>query len=293
MLDELNGAFALGGALKFEAGQNGWPKACMRAADGHGLEVYLYGATVSSWTTPGGQDLLFMSSRASFSEGKAIRGGIPIVFPQFAGGKLPSHGFARTNLWQVRASAQSSSAVRLTLGLAASEQSLSIWPYRFELEYRIELSSSLTTSLVVRNRDEKAMEFQNALHTYFQLRDVSRCEVRGLAGLGYLDNLRKREQGREDREVVTIAGEVDRIYVSAPNTLTIRDLATPRSFSILKHAMCDAVLWNPWINKSRELPDMGDDDYVGMLCLEAGNISAPIALAPGAVFECSQVISYS
>jgi len=43
---------------------------------------------------------LFCSPLSVYASGKAIRGGIPIVFPQFGGGPLPQHGFARNRKWR-------------------------------------------------------------------------------------------------------------------------------------------------------------------------------------------------
>ena len=45
-------------------------------------KVLLWGATVVSWVE-GGVERLFVSSVAKYDEKKAIRGGIPVVFPQF------------------------------------------------------------------------------------------------------------------------------------------------------------------------------------------------------------------
>ena len=64
------------------------------AADGARFEAYLHGAHVTSWCAAGdGSDRLFLSSAARFEDGLAIRGGIPVCFPQFADqGPLPMHG---------------------------------------------------------------------------------------------------------------------------------------------------------------------------------------------------------
>jgi len=66
-------------------------------------EVYLQGAHVARWTPAGQLPVLFMSSRSALAPGKAIRGGVPIVFPWFGarsdGKPGPAHGWARTSLW--------------------------------------------------------------------------------------------------------------------------------------------------------------------------------------------------
>ena len=49
--------------------------------------IHLFGATVISWAVDGEQQL-FVSGQSLFDQTKAIRGGIPIVFPQFGPGPL-------------------------------------------------------------------------------------------------------------------------------------------------------------------------------------------------------------
>jgi glucose-6-phosphate 1-epimerase len=83
-------------------------------ASGARCRIHAWGATVLSYTTgrPSpcpGREVLFVSRDAVLDGTKAIRGGIPIVFPIFgpppreAGSAnpstMPQHGFARTNRW--------------------------------------------------------------------------------------------------------------------------------------------------------------------------------------------------
>lgn len=53
------------------------------------------------------------------------------------------------------------------------------------------------------------------------------------------------------------------------------------------------VLWNPWIDKARECPDFGDDEYPNMVCVESGHVSSPVILLPGTAFEASQILQVS
>lgn len=48
---------------------------------GESVSVHLYGATVTSWKLASGAEQLFVSSKAILDGSKAIRGGIPVVFP--------------------------------------------------------------------------------------------------------------------------------------------------------------------------------------------------------------------
>ena len=91
------------------AGRRGGPAAVppvltLRADDGATAEVHRHGAHVTSWRPMGeADDRLYLSARSEFSGAAAIRGGVPVIFPQFAAeGPLPKHGFARTTTWTLR-----------------------------------------------------------------------------------------------------------------------------------------------------------------------------------------------
>jgi glucose-6-phosphate 1-epimerase len=48
---------------------------------GESVEVLLYGATIISWKGANGQEKLWLSEAAKLDGSKAVRGGIPLVFP--------------------------------------------------------------------------------------------------------------------------------------------------------------------------------------------------------------------
>src|SRR3954464_3423545 len=90
-------------------GKNGMSTVLLSHPSGSSADVYLNGAHVTSWTPAGGKDVLFMGKTASFAPGDPIRGGIPVVWPQFANiGALPQHGFARKSEWRLAENADSS-----------------------------------------------------------------------------------------------------------------------------------------------------------------------------------------
>ena len=48
---------------------------------GESVEVLLYGATIISWKDPSGAEKLWVSEKAKLDGSKAVRGGVPVVFP--------------------------------------------------------------------------------------------------------------------------------------------------------------------------------------------------------------------
>jgi len=156
---------------------------------GESLEILLYGATIISWKDATGHEKLWLSDAAKLDGSKAVRGGIPLVFPVFgtapdhaATAKLPQHGFARNSRWEFlgKSTNESSrnkdggdSSVKLDFGLSASnldEAAKKAWPYEFGLIYSVTLGrEGLTTSIVVRNEDERAWDFQTLMHTYLKV----------------------------------------------------------------------------------------------------------------------------
>jgi glucose-6-phosphate 1-epimerase len=246
--------------------------------------VYLQGAHVASWTDAAGTELLFVSGRSRYEPGAAVRGGIPVIFPQFADqGPLPKHGFARTAAWEhAESGTDPQGAAWALLRLADTEATRALWPHAFRAELRVSLDAdSLALALRVANTGDGTVAFTCALHTYFRVDDVRRAAVEGLRGVRYLDKLEAGAALAEERDAVGFAGETDRVYVAAPDRLRVRGAAGGRTVVLEKEGFRDAVVWNPWDEGARGLPDMADDEYLRMVCVEPAHAAEPVHLAPG------------
>lgn len=284
--------FEIRDTVSIAPGVNGFPKVVVRHDSGHSLEAYLYGGHVTSWKTPQKEELLFLSSRAEFVRGKAIRGGIPIVFPQFGPGELPSHGIARICPWRLTDSKiLENKDVSITLEMDESCHGGLLWPYSFLVELNIVLGSRLGMTMRVVNKDDELISFQNAFHTYFNIGNIDDVRIRGLSGLSYVDQVRNRQRMIEEDDDVSLRGEVDRVYMNAPDQLTIVD-AGRRTFHIRKNYLNDAVLWNPGKERGAAIKDLEEDGYQRMVCLETANVLTTITLGPGDDYLCSQELSY-
>ena len=69
-------------------------------------KIALQGAHLFSWQPlHAKQDVLWLSEIEPFTQGNAIRGGVPICYPWFGAGlegnKSPSHGYARITEWEL------------------------------------------------------------------------------------------------------------------------------------------------------------------------------------------------
>lgn len=289
--EESGGAPAPQGLVPVERvkAANGLEKVVLREVR-NTVEVYLYGGHVTSWKDED-QELLFVSNKAIFKPPKAIRGGIPICFPQFSNfGHLEAHGFARNRTWTVDTDPPPfpvpfSSRAYIDLILKPTEEDLKIWPHSFEYRLRVALGPGgdlmLTSRIRNTSADGKSFSFTFAYHTYFSISDISEIRVEGLETLDYLDNLQDRARFTEQGDAIVFESELDRIYLGTPSKIAIIDHEKKRTFVVRKAGLPDAVVWNPWDKKSKAMSDFGDDEYKRMVCVEAAAIEKPITLKPG------------
>jgi glucose-6-phosphate 1-epimerase len=274
-----------------EPGEGGLHRIVLTHPRGGRAEVYLHGAHLTSWRDASGDELIFVSREARFHAESAIRGGVPVIFPQFADqGPLPKHGFARTSAWTVEGQYATEEEAIVTLRQADSEATREIWDHAFRADLTIRLGGLLRMELAVENAGGEPMEFTCALHNYFRVDDVRRASVLGLAGVRYRDKVADGEESVQSEDALQVAGEVDRVYVDAPETLRIRDEAGGRTIVVERSGFADAVVWNPRTDLARELPDFSDDEYLRMICVESASAATPVRLVPGARWTGTQTI---
>lgn len=280
-------ATALPPSVRIDEGAGG-----LRCVRVHGAqcvaEVFLQGAHVTAWHPVCARNpVLWLSRHSVFEPGRAIRGGVPICFPWFgpngADRSAPPHGFARLREWRlIEAREDAPGIVTLAMELEGADVSDQL-PCRFRLVHRITLGSVLRMELDVHNDGADPFTFEEALHTYFSVGDIRRATVAGLEGSEYLDKAGGLRRDRQGNEPVRFVGETDRIYLDTRADCVIHDPVGRRRITIRKTGSASTVVWNPWIDKARAMPDFGDDEWTGMLCVETCNVDAhACTLAPGA-----------
>lgn len=273
-IDELNDSFAIADHVSFASGPGGQPVAEI-SNEGCSAALCVLGGHVLSYQPAGHEPVLWLSGHSRFEVGHAIRGGIPLCWPWFGphptDPDLPVHGFARTSLWTVLdTQALGSDTTQVRLGLSHDELTQAVWPHAFELEVLVTAGPDLRVDLVMRSPERDPYICNAAIHTYFAVADASKITIYGLEGSTYLDKVGddavKRQPGP-----ITISEETDRVYCNTTAECVIDDPGLARRIHIQKAGSRSTVVWNPWVAKSKTMPDFGDDEYSGMVCVETAN----------------------
>jgi glucose-6-phosphate 1-epimerase len=280
-LDELNASFAISGVLAFDQHPDATGLIRARITTTIGTaDLYLQGAHVAAWQPAGEQPVLFLSERSLFTPGKAIRGGIPIIFPWFGSRTAtqdsprtdgPSHGFARTELWQLDFATLTDDNLHLSLSLAPNDRSRSLGFDNFRLAYQLTLGRDLHLRLMVANDGPAPLHIEEAFHTYLHVGDVEQVQVHGLANTEYLDKTDDLRRKRQYEQFITPTAETDRLYLNTPSPITLDDPTLHRRLTLTKANSSNTVLWNPWSTGTGTLPDMTPDGWRSMLCIETAN----------------------
>ncbi|KAK8803476.1 hypothetical protein WA158_001170 [Blastocystis sp. Blastoise] len=261
------------------------------------VKIALNGATVISWKLPNGREQLYLSKKNTFENGSAIRGGIPVVFPQFSNeGPLKKHGFARNSQWNCVDTSYDDvrDVATATLALSDNEETRKEWNYKFQLHYIVELSnSSLTTKLVIENTDDKPFDFQALLHTYYSIDNIDDIAITGFKGVERDDKV-NHQVYTETHDQINFSSEYDSKYAHPPNDVELIEKNQIRK--IHKEFICDGqeipsdfVVWNIF-TRIASIGDMEPEDYKSYVCIEPGYVMKHFTLPANKICSLSQTI---
>jgi glucose-6-phosphate 1-epimerase len=242
------------------------PAIRLQAPDGAEATITLYGAHLVSWKGADGQERMFLSEKSALDGSKAIRGGVPVIFPQFAErGKGMRHGFARVSNWRLEDSGLEDGAAWAVFDLAAGDLPNTLadaWPHTFALSLRVTLrANELTMTFNVRNLGATPFSFSAALHTYHLVPDVCQVRIEGISS-----------------DEISIIDKLDEVY---PHVTGRAQLATGAGTLVLEQSgFTDAVVWNPGAVDAAALADMEKDEYKRFVCIEPA-LLAPVTLEAG------------
>lgn len=267
-------------------------------ASGASCQIHDFGACLLSYKTggPNARECIFLSRDAKLDGSKAVRGGIPLVFPQFGhpDKSMPQHGFLRTNFWKADDSSvyDNADGAGITYKLQLKEVKNSrggLWgedtEYDCSFLYNIKIDSkTITTRLEIMNTGNKKFQFQTLLHTYYHVDgsdalDGSKCYVKGLEGYMVADKVSHNEYICGSDPIV-IEGLTDRVYTPTAGKNIVDVIVGVGDGQLLKltasgkcgdnNVPVSCVVWNPNKEKAAGMSDFGDDQYHDMICVEPG-----------------------
>lgn len=260
-----------GDRISLFQGRGGLPELRLRFADAT-LVVCLQGAHICSYQPVGSEqaDVLWMSNSAHFATGKPIRGGIPLCWPWFGAHwqdkKQPQHGYARTSNFELLRADASDLCTSVVLGRIEDNTH----DNGLHMEFEVRLSDRLWIEVRTTNRGESAVEVGAALHSYFQVTDISAVRIPELQGLQYRDKTRDFQSFTQAQPLI-VDSEVDRVYRDAPSIVHLLDGDLGRQLEIQSWGNTDLVVWNPWQQKALAMDDFDDHGYGSMICIEPAN----------------------
>ena len=292
-------------------------------SSGASATLYPFGATLASYINASGHETLFVSTLAKTDGSKALRGGIPLVFPQFGqpNKDMPQHGFLRNNYWKivepvVDEAEGATATLGLELGNVVNGRGDGSWAAenapKENLDCSIHLkvlvtASACTTTLAITNAGSVPFDYQTLFHTYYKIYgskalDPTCCNVTGLGGYSVEDKITGETYVQDSSTTIVVDKEVDRIYTppsDQPEVKVVISTGEDGSKVYVKASgkagdvalPVSAVIWNPFIEKAKGMSDFGNEDYHDMICVEPGILSGVDALGIKDTVVFEQVIS--
>ncbi len=295
-IEQLNESFGIAGKVKFFNGKGGLASVSINTKNAQ-AEISLHGSQLLSFIPDGQKDIIWMSEKSLFEEGKAIRGGIPLCFPWFgphpADKAKPQHGFARLQNWDVKEVKEiHNEIIVVAMSLAPSEKSLALWPYHFSATAEFIIGNSLEVKLTVTNTGKETFEYSDALHTYFNISSIDTIAIEGLQDATYFDGF-ETDLKTQNPRLLYFNTETNRRYVNTTSACIIYDKGFERKISVEKTGSKVTVVWNPGEETTKTIGDILPNGYATFVCVEPANAYPGIdmiTLAPGQTHTLSTMI---
>ena len=259
------------------------------------VEVSLWGARILSLKIHG--DEVLWRPREWRLEGGVgwAHGGIPLCWPWFgSSGPDPKvkHGFAHLRKFTLRHKHETKERSELVFGLSADAETRRLWPYEFDLEYRLILTDRLRLELKTVNTGKETFRFTTGFHPYFAIGDRDRTLVTGTDGMRFCDSRVTMKYDSVWHGDMPLLSSFDHVFVEKGPTAfhAIEDAARGRRIELSSGGAARLVVWNPGSEEpAEENPAPGRiaaGDWRRLICVEPAILwqEAARSVAPGASY---------
>lgn len=243
------------------------------------------GAQVLHAALESGLELLYLSPLVDVYPDNPIRGGIPLMFPQFGDfGPLRKHGFVRDLQWNLVTETEDAEVKNISYALDIKAADFPDWPFDACLQFNARLSlQTLSIDWSVQNTGAQAFNFTEGFHPYFAISSRKDILVNGLEDLPFRDSFpgENAYELNTDRLVERqYVGNADICFYNGSHWLKI----TASGFD-------SWMVWNPGKVGATKISDLPDEDWDKFICIEPIVLSKPIFLEPGKTFNAQLTVS--
>jgi glucose-6-phosphate 1-epimerase len=225
---------------------------------------------------------LFYVSPISAGTTAPVRGGVPVLFPQFNDeGPLPKHGFVRTATWTERPSKNQNQPTVYELEIGPDDHPG--WPHSASLRLSV-LSgpAKLKIVLQVTNRGQNPFSWTGGLHPYFAVTDLRAARLKGLYKIPVRDRFHPALTVHSGEDVTWNGTLFERLFDTAQPVELIEGSRTLR---LSMKGFDQWMVWNPGVAGAKALKDLPETDWPSFVCLEPVIVQRPLQLNPREHFE--------
>ncbi len=243
------------------------------------------GAQVLHAALESGLELLYLSPLVDVYPDNPIRGGIPLMFPQFGdSGPLRKHGFVRDLQWNLVTETEDADGKNLSYALDIKATDFPEWPFNAALKFNVRLSlQTLSIGLFVQNTGQQAFTFTGGFHPYFAISSRNDILVKGLEGLSFKDSF-----PGDNAYELNADGLVERQYMG---NAEIQFFNGSNWLKITASGFDSWMVWNPGRAGATRISDLPDEDWDKFICIEPIVLSEPKTVLPGDAFKGEMVVS--
>lgn len=229
-----------------------------------------------------GTDIFYLSPIPVMGSMPA-RGGVPVMFPQFADrGPLPKHGMARVMPWKLTRETASNEAHHVTYELKIAPGQFAGWPHAAHLSLQAGASQDgLRLKLQITNTGTSKYFWTGGLHPYFAVTNLQACTITGLKGVAVQDRYDSALKVQPDNPAGWGWQPYERLYDTCP-PLTLFN--GTQQLTLRATGFDQWMVWNPGRAGGENLVDLPAGDWQRFVCIEPTCVSRPVALAPDAGF---------
>lgn len=224
-------------------------------------------------------DLLYVSPLCDLNKKKSIRGGIPIIFPQFGeNGYYKKHGFARDIDWKLINETKDSTNYIVEYECDISKNTHELWTNNTKLNLIAASSNNmLEIKFIVKNQGKDPICFTGGLHPYFKITSRSQIRIEGLESSLYIDSY------PELQEVFHINSNtlIERLYLCNKNIIFYNGSL---NMKLQMNGFDNWMIWNPGIEYAKLIDDLPSEDWDKFICIEPVIKDNPIQLLPNDEF---------